>query len=98
CLSAVPGHGPVLDDLSPLIEVNKGLVTEVIDVILDGAKEPLNASKILTVVLNHFEAPVHDASSFYLLHPTIYAFLSHLERNGLIRHEVRDLRSMWVTV
>jgi glyoxylase-like metal-dependent hydrolase (beta-lactamase superfamily II) len=97
CSTAVPGHGPVLDDLAPLIEVNKGLVNEVIEVILNVAKEPIDAGQILTIVLRHFEAPVHDASSFYLLHPTIYAFLSHLERNGLIRHEVSDARSMWTT-
>ncbi len=97
CTTAIPGHGPVVHDLTPLIEVNKGLVNEVIEVILECAKEPVDATSVLTTVLRYFEAPVHDASSFYLLHPTIYAFLSHTERNGLMRHEVNDARSLWTT-
>jgi len=98
CTVAVPGHGPVLEDLSSLIDLNAKLVHRVIDEILDLAKEPTSASNILTAVLKHFEAPVSDASSFYLLHPTIYAFISHLERAGAIEHEIKDSQSIWRAV
>jgi glyoxylase-like metal-dependent hydrolase (beta-lactamase superfamily II) len=95
CNAAVPGHGAVLDDLKLLIELNQRLVNEVTEFILESAKEPKEASAILTAVLRRFEAPVNDASSYYLLHPTIFAFLSHLARNGLIAHEVRDGQSLF---
>jgi glyoxylase-like metal-dependent hydrolase (beta-lactamase superfamily II) len=95
---AVPGHGPVLDDLSPLLDINAQLIRAVIDSILDLARDPVEASAILTEVLRRFEAPVSDASSYYLLHPTIYAFLSHLERQGALEHEVRNAQSLWRAV
>jgi glyoxylase-like metal-dependent hydrolase (beta-lactamase superfamily II) len=95
---AVPGHGLVLDDLAPLIDANARLTNGVIDSILEVVREPVEANVILTAVLRRFEAPVNDASSFYLLHPTIYAFLSHLERNGALEHEVRDAQSLWRAV
>jgi glyoxylase-like metal-dependent hydrolase (beta-lactamase superfamily II) len=95
---AVPGHGPVLYDLSPLIDVNDGLITAVIDSILELTREPVEANVILTEILRRFEAPVNDASSFFLLHPTIYAFLSHLERHGAVEHQVRDAQSLWRAV
>jgi hypothetical protein len=59
------------------------------------AKEPVEAGTILTSLLRHFDAPVNDASSYYLLHPTVFAFLSHLERVGAVRHEVRAGQSLW---
>jgi glyoxylase-like metal-dependent hydrolase (beta-lactamase superfamily II) len=91
----VPGHGPVLDDLAPLIDINDHLINAVIESILEVTCEPVEANMILTEVLRRFEAPVNDASSFYLLHPTIYAFLSHLERLGALEHEVRNAQSLW---
>jgi hypothetical protein len=45
--------------------------------------------------LRRFDAPVVDAPSFYLLQPTVFAFLSHLHRTGEIGHEVHDRRSLW---
>lgn len=95
CAFAIPGHGLILDSLSPLIDVNRKLIDEVMNQILECTREPMDASHVLTAVLMHFEAPVKDASSFYLLHPTIYAFLSHLERQGAIWHEMIDSGSLW---
>jgi glyoxylase-like metal-dependent hydrolase (beta-lactamase superfamily II) len=95
CNAAVPGHGAVLDDLKPLIELNLKLINEVTEFVLESAKEPREANAILTAVLRRFEVPVNDASSYYLLHPTIFAFLSHLERIGLIAHEVRGGQSLF---
>ena len=44
-------------------------------------------------------APVRRAGgrcpSFYLLQPTVFAFLSHLHRSGEIRHEVHEGQSLW---
>jgi hypothetical protein len=48
--------------------------------------------------LRHFEAPVADASSFYLLQPTAFAFLSHLQRVGQVEHQIEEGRSLWSRV
>ena len=42
-----------------------------------------------------YQSTGDDAPSFYLLHPTVFAFLSHLHRSGEIGHEIRDRQSLW---
>jgi glyoxylase-like metal-dependent hydrolase (beta-lactamase superfamily II) len=92
---AVPGHGPVLEDLGPLIDGNLGLAERVMAAVLDVTATPQTAEEILRNLLIRFAAPVNDAPAFYLLQPTVFAFLSHLHRRGLIGHEIRDGRSLW---
>ena len=95
---AVPGHGPVLEggDLGALIDLNARLADDVCQVVLELSVSPQPAERILQGVLQRFGAPVADAASFYLLQPTALAFLSHLHRNGLVRHDVRDGQSLWM--
>lgn len=92
---AQPGHGVLIDDLEELIDRNLGLMHQVSEAIVDLLFAPLTAEVLLTRVFERFDAPVGDASSFYLLQPTIFAFLSHLEREKAIVHEVDARRSIW---
>lgn len=94
----VSGHGSVLEDgqLNDLIDRNATLAHRVADAILELTVEPRSAETILEGILRGFGAPVNDAPSFYLLQPTVFAFLSHLHRQGEMTHEVRDGRSLWV--
>jgi glyoxylase-like metal-dependent hydrolase (beta-lactamase superfamily II) len=96
CRVAVPGHGPPVESLSALCELNRSLVLEVADLTIDFAREPTTAETILTRLLRHYRAEVEDAPSYFLLHPTVYAFLTHLERQGKMRHMVRDGQFLWV--
>jgi glyoxylase-like metal-dependent hydrolase (beta-lactamase superfamily II) len=98
CCRAVPGHGPVLEpeELGALIDLNAELAQRVLDAVLEIVATPQTAEVVLRQVLARFGAPVSDAASFYLLQPTALAFLSHLQRAGKIRHEVRDGQSLWV--
>jgi glyoxylase-like metal-dependent hydrolase (beta-lactamase superfamily II) len=98
CRVAVPGHGPRQENLKSLCDLNRALVIEVADRIVEFASSPATAEVILTRLLSAFGADVTDAPSFYLLHPTVYAFLTHLERQGRVRHEVRDRQSLWTAV
>ena len=97
---AVPGHGSVLEEgaLDALIDSNVALAVQVADAVLDFSGEPRTAEALLGDVLNRFGAPVVDAPSFYLLQPTVFAYLSHLHREGQVMHEVRDGQSLWVRV
>jgi glyoxylase-like metal-dependent hydrolase (beta-lactamase superfamily II) len=94
---AVAGHGPILEDdqLDLAINLNAALAERVAAAILDLTATPRSAESILEGILRRFDAPVADAPSFYLLQPTVFAFLSHLHRSGEIRHEIRDGRSLW---
>ena len=94
---AVAGHGPILEggQLDVAIDLNVALAERVAAAILDLTTTPRSAEAILEGILRRFDAPVVDAPSFYLLQPTVFAFLSHLHRSGEIGHEVRDGRSLW---
>jgi glyoxylase-like metal-dependent hydrolase (beta-lactamase superfamily II) len=93
--AAVPGHGPVLDDLAPLIDLNLDLAHRVMAAVLDVADAPTTAEAILGELLRRFGASVGDAPAFYLLQPTVFAYLSHLHREGRLSHDVQDGRSLW---
>jgi glyoxylase-like metal-dependent hydrolase (beta-lactamase superfamily II) len=94
---AVAGHGPILEagQLEAAVELNRALAERVAEAILDLTETPRSAEAILEGILRRFDAPVADAPSFYLLQPTVFAFLSHLHRTGEIGHEIRDGRSLW---
>jgi glyoxylase-like metal-dependent hydrolase (beta-lactamase superfamily II) len=94
---AVAGHGLILDagQLEAAVDLNRALAERVVEAMLDLTATPRSAEAILEGLLRRFDAPVADAPSFYLLQPTVFAFLSHLHRTGEIGHEVRDGRSLW---
>jgi glyoxylase-like metal-dependent hydrolase (beta-lactamase superfamily II) len=98
CTAAVPGHGPVLASLAELIDLNQSLVLDVAERVLALARQPATAEAILTGLLTHYGAVVADAPSYFLLQPTAFAFLSHLQRQRQLRHEVRDGRSLWTAI
>jgi glyoxylase-like metal-dependent hydrolase (beta-lactamase superfamily II) len=97
---AVAGHGPILEEgeLDGVIDLNAALAERVAEAILDLAATPRSAEAILEGILGRFDAPVADAPAFYLLQPTVFAFLSHLYRSGEIGHEIRDRRSLWTRI
>jgi glyoxylase-like metal-dependent hydrolase (beta-lactamase superfamily II) len=94
---AVAGHGPTLEEgeLEALIDLNAELAHAVCGAILEIVATPRTAERVLQAILQRFGAFAADAPSFYLLQPTALAFLSHLQRTGLVRHDVRDGRSLW---
>ncbi len=98
CEHIVPGHGPLLDSLTELLSLNRSLVEDVAERVLALAQESTTAEMILTGLLTHYGAAVTDAPSFYLLQPTVFAFLSHLHRAGRVRHQVHKGRSLWTAV
>lgn len=95
---AVAGHGAILDagQLEAAVDLNRALAERVVVAMLDLTATPRSAEVILEGILRRFDAPVVDAPSFYLLQPTVFAFLSHLHRTGEIGHEVRGGRSLWM--
>jgi glyoxylase-like metal-dependent hydrolase (beta-lactamase superfamily II) len=94
---AVAGHGPVLQtgELAQLVQLNAERANHVLDATLELVTTPLGAEAIMHGLLTRFAVTVTDAPSFYLLQPTVYACLSHLQRQTLVEHEVRDGRLLW---
>ena len=94
---AVPGHGAILQEgeLGELIAQNRALADRVLDATLELTATPRTASDVLQGLLQRFGAPVSDAPSYFLLQPTAFAFLTHLHRQGHVRHEVSENASLW---
>ncbi|MER3436204.1 MAG: MBL fold metallo-hydrolase [Chloroflexota bacterium] len=96
CTVAVPGHGPRVVSLDGLIAQNRERIDDVARAILEYcADQPRTAEAILSHLLRMYGAQASDAQSFYLLHPTVFAFLAHLERFGNVRHSIEGGASLW---
>ena len=52
---------------------------DVADCIVGLAEQPSTAESLFVRVLEKFDAPVSSTRAYFLLHPTICAFLSYLE-------------------
>jgi len=92
---AMPGHGPILEHVSLGIEPNRALVEDVASIVVELCLEPRMPEDLLADVLARLGGDPVDAASYYLLHPTIFAYLSHLERSGFLVHHIERGRSLW---
>lgn len=93
--TAVPGHGPIVDHIGELVDQNRALVLDVAARVVHICAEPLMAEEILARLLKELGADPQDPAAYYLLHPTIFAFLTYLEERGDVEHEISEGRSLW---
>ena len=92
---AVPGHGPMLAHVSEGVEPNRALVLRVAEMITELCAEPRSPEDVLAMVLEQLDADPRDAPAYYLLHPTVFAYLTYLEAEGVLEHEIERGRSLW---
>lgn len=93
--TAVPGHGSAMTDLGERLSANRTSIDRVGEAILEATAEPAELGDIVAAVARRLGAALVDAPSYYLVQPTVAAFLSHLERSGTIQHEIAEFRSLW---
>jgi glyoxylase-like metal-dependent hydrolase (beta-lactamase superfamily II) len=91
----VPGHGQIMDDISETLDLNRSVIEGATAAILDACAEPATLSEISTHVLTSLAANPADSVGFYLLQPTIAAYLTHLTRFGALNHEITGNTSQW---
>lgn len=95
CSKVVPGHGPMEESTEPLVELNRSVVDDATRIIIDLLKEPADSDSVCTSLLLAMDVPVNKAQGYYLLRPTVMAYLSHLQRTGAIGYEVDGARMLW---
>jgi glyoxylase-like metal-dependent hydrolase (beta-lactamase superfamily II) len=95
---AVPGHGPLLGNIAEGVEPNAALVKRVAGLVLGLCGAPATPEDILAALLEQLDADPIDPAGYYLLHPTVFAYLTYLEYQGLVRHEIARGRSLWTRV
>jgi len=93
--TAIPGHGASMTDVAEWLSANQMAIDRVCEAILDATGSPGQQADVMATVAGRLGAAILDAPSFYLVQPTIGAFLSHLERLGEIQHEIVEMRSLW---
>jgi glyoxylase-like metal-dependent hydrolase (beta-lactamase superfamily II) len=98
CEVVVPGHGPLLDTILPLRDANLALVERVVEACLELCARPMTPEEVLAGLLARFDGAPANPPAYYLLHPTVFALLSHLDATSRVRHEIRDGRSWWTAV
>lgn len=91
----VPGHGPLLEDITELRDRNLQVVDQTGDLICAFCSEPRTSGEIMQHVLNEQGAHVADSPGYYLLQPTINAYLTHLTRSGALTHTIASNSSTW---
>ena len=80
CEAIVPGHGALLDTLAPLRDLNRSLVLDVVERIVEACARPVGAETDSHPAATALRGAVSDAPGYYLLHPTVFAFLAYLAR------------------
>lgn len=95
CSWVVPGHGPTTPQIDSLVQRNREAIDTVIGAILDGLDRPRLADEISADLFRRLDAPVDDEQAYFLLRPTVSAYLAHLQRNGEIEVETVDRQVRW---
>lgn len=92
----VPGHGPVLESIADLVQLNLDAIDRVIDTIVSIVNRPMLADEICRLLFQRMSLTMTDAQAYYLLRPTVQAYLAHLERDGILRLEMQDSSVVWL--
>lgn len=95
CSSVVPGHGPMEASIAQLVKLNRSVIDDASQIIIDLLREPADSDSVCTSLYWAMEIPVNKAQGYYLLRPTVMAYLSHLQRVGAIGFEVDGKRMLW---
>ncbi len=95
---AMPGHGPAVASLVNLIALNRRLVERLVATTLEALQQPLTIDALMVKILAAFDVDPINAAAYYLIQPTVYATLSHLETLGSIENIVANRQSTWVAL
>jgi glyoxylase-like metal-dependent hydrolase (beta-lactamase superfamily II) len=92
----VPGHGPLEPDFEIPFQRNRIVIDRVLDVIADALRVPLTVDEVATQVFTALDVPISDHGGYFLLRPTISAYLTHLHRQGAVDLEIDKGSARWM--
>lgn len=98
CTHVVPGHGPVLESIDGLMQTNLQAIEQVISNILQIVDRPMMADEICRSLFQRMNLTMTDPQAYYLLRPTVQAYLAHLERIGELSLEMQDASVVWLAM
>lgn len=96
CDYVVPGHGPVLESIDALVQTNLDAINRVIETIIEVIDRPMMADEICLELFQRMNLTMPDPQAYYLLRPTVQAYLAHLERIGEIQIGMENSSVVWL--
>ena len=93
----IPAHAEPMEDIKPLVKLNRDKSLEILNVLLDLCKEPMHFELILKKVFEHYELTM-DHAQYVLVGSTIRSYLAYLCDNGKVENYVEDNMLLWKTV
>lgn len=96
CDHVAPGHGSILEAIDDLVQQNRDAIDNVIVNIVEIIDRPMMADEICRDLFRQMKVSTPDAQAYYLLRPTVQAYLAHLERIGKLRLEMQDASVVWL--
>ncbi len=91
----VPSHCKPTKSIKRLIDINRGKVTEICDVVTGFCTEAVGFDELLHRVCTHYAIDL-DANQYVLLSSTLRSYLSYLEGRGVLVPLFEDRRMTWV--
>jgi len=77
------------------VERNKAVINRTVTALLQILSEPKMADQVCLELFEALDVPVSDDGSYFLLRPTVSAYLSHLQRVGQVATEVSGKSVVW---
>ena len=93
----IPAHAEPMEDIKPLVKLNRDKSLEILDVLLEICKEPMHFELVLKKVFEHYELTM-DHAQYVLVGSTVRSYLAYLCDHGKVENYVEDNMLLWKTV
>lgn len=93
--SVVPGHGPHVEALDDLVTLNRSAIDRTLECLREILTSPRTSDEVCAALFIRLDVPVTDAQGYFLLKPTVNAYLAHLDRLGEATCEIVDRQALW---
>lgn len=95
CNYVVPGHGLIETDIERLADLNLSSINLALDAVRHAITQPQSGDQVASTVFNALGISINTPQAYYLLRPTIGAYLAHLERLGEADQTLVDGSLLW---
>lgn len=95
CTGVVSGHGPIEEAIEGPVARNRAVIDRTITALLSVLEGPKSADQISVDVFTALDVPIGDDGGYFLLRPTVSAYLSHLQRMGEVTTEIAGKGVIW---
>jgi glyoxylase-like metal-dependent hydrolase (beta-lactamase superfamily II) len=93
----VPAHAEPVQDIKPLVELNRNKVCEIMEMLQGICQTPICFEEILKQIFDTYQLTI-DFNQYVLVGSTIRSYLSYLHDNGKLHALFKENRLLWQTV